>query len=414
MSSSIFQYVLDIPSFLWETVINPEPTWMDLATIIAATGTFWAIYFTLGARIIRPLVANQNSPFHHFLVRAATREYHAHGKQRWAETFRCPLTLEEFQDHFIEIWPWMNLMCTQHFVDGLLCLPAVANLFPNSPELASSLACLAILSEAGWEIGDLLGSIYGRYFTKGGGQKVPFPIIVILAMHHSLGTGLGLPMVMYFRSSNLLHWLCFDLQMAGAIGLSIAEYTKLLDISQPGQLLQFQVLSFISLVVMVVTRGFHYYYLCLQVAATLVANQEWALLVFAAIPFLAFTIFNTFIIIIPGYKRFVKFLKVSNNHNNLPNDVTPEQKRNSLLELETAAVGLRQSRGFREELLLAVLSDSPEGHTSRRASLPARLSPRNSFLGGTIMYRLSMYDSSSQKQQAWASLVASLGSLKED
>ena len=118
-----------------------------------------------------------------------------------------------------------------------------------------------ILSEIGWEAQDLAEMIFVRTFFKDGKHIWPNSIFIVMLLHHSLSSVLGVPMILYYRTSKTLHWLTFDLQFAGAIALMVGEYTKLLDISKPSGLRQFKWLNGLALVIMVWTRVIDWSYL---------------------------------------------------------------------------------------------------------------------------------------------------------
>ena len=125
-----------------------------------------------------------------------------------------------------------------------------------------------ILSEIGWEAQDLAEMIFVRTFFKDGKHIWPNSIFIVMLLHHSLSSVLGVPMILYYRTSKTLHWLTFDLQFAGAIALMVGEYTKLLDISKPSGLHQFKWLNGLALVIMVWTRVINWSYLCANLFIT--------------------------------------------------------------------------------------------------------------------------------------------------
>jgi hypothetical protein len=110
-------------------------------------------------------------------------DYDRGGKELY-EALGCPVSREEFIVRFEEQWPWMQGVLCQHLLGGLLCVPAI--LEAGDPATRTSLACLSVLSEMGWEIEDMLTWIYKRWFVKGGKVKVPLGLIVLLGLHHSL------------------------------------------------------------------------------------------------------------------------------------------------------------------------------------------------------------------------------------
>jgi hypothetical protein len=266
------------------------------------------------------------------------------------------------------MWPWLQLVLAQHFIGGLLCLPSILSL--TDPKTGASLACLAIVSEMGWEIQDILGTFYKRLFTQDGKKTVPDILLIILPMHHSLTTSMAIPIIRRYRNLRTLHWLCFDLQGAAAVSLFVGEYTKLLDVSKPHHLRQFQVLTGAGLIMNTWTRGFHWVYLLFQFYRVFIEEENWTFLAVGLPVGLIFSCFSYFICIEPFYKRFRKFILVSDEYQKLPSDVSPAQRRASLLELQDAALALSNAAeaDLAADMIAAMFV---ERKVSRRETMPA-------------------------------------------
>ena len=164
----------------------------------------------------------------------------------------------------------------QHFIGSLFCLPSILNLCDK--HTASSLAICGVLSEMGWELQDMAEMFLVRALSPRGRLIWPDSIVAIFVIHHSLSTLLGLPMVLYYRDSAALHWICFDLQFAAAIALAVGEYTKILDIKEVGSLRQFKVLNGLALTVMVWTRIIHWSILSFELFVTWYRDAAWGFL----------------------------------------------------------------------------------------------------------------------------------------
>ena len=353
-TTSIFHTIQDV-------ALDENPSWKDILLLVFIAAVFWGVIITTGTRLLAYVVAGQP-----WLVRAAERDYYATGK-KMHEDIGEPKTLEEFIISFSRMWPWLQMIFVQHFIGGLLCVPSVFGLLPENPGLANSLACLAIISEAGWELEDTIGWVWKRYFTKTGVADTSFALIIILLIHHSLATCVGLPMVYLYRDSKFVHWLTFDLQVAAGFCGLVVEYTKLLDLSTPNQLFQFKVFSGLGLLVAIWTRGFHWVYLCYQVLSSLANEENWVVFAEAALIAFVFSGFNYMFVIAPFYKRFMKFLYVSAKYESLPADSTPEQRRSSVWEMQQAAVDLQSHEASTELTNLFLPQDEA---SNRRASMP--------------------------------------------
>jgi len=347
-------------SYLVDIIFDENATAKDLLILVGALAVFWALaFYVIADLIIRPLVYGKP-----WLIAAGERDYDRGGKELH-EKLGMPKTKDQFVVQFMDQWSWLQVVGVQHLLGGLLCLPAILGL--GDPSVASSLACLGVLSEMGWEIEDMLTLIYKRYFLPDGKDKVPGALLVLLGVHHSMTTILGLPLVLHYRNFEVLHWLCFDLQAAAACALMISEYTKLLDVTKPSQLIQFQVLTGFALMVMVGTRGFHWIYLCARFMYVWYEDKAWVFLGVGTCMSLLFSAFNWVGVIEPFYKRFVKFMKISAEFKALPDTSDAKTRRISIINLEAAASDVLSNQRLEEELINSLFA---KRNVDRRQTLP--------------------------------------------
>mmetsp|Transcript_26991 Transcript_26991/g.39475 ORF Transcript_26991/g.39475 Transcript_26991/m.39475 type:complete len:244 (-) Transcript_26991:38-769(-) len=220
---------------------------------------------------------------------------------------------EEYLQWFMRNWVGGPLVALQHLVGGALCIPAVLKM--GDPRVYSSLACLGIMNEMGFEIQDVIKTLY--FFTP---AEVPGFALFLIFIHHSLTTCLGLPTILCYRNLSTLHWLCFDLQGAAAVSTFIYEYTKILDVTKRGELKQFLILSWISFLVMLITRFFHWVYLVGEFIFVWYNDKAWAFLVVGTFFLLIFSYFNFAIVLKSMYGRLQKFMKMSAEHDSLPSN----------------------------------------------------------------------------------------------
>jgi len=386
-----------------ETIFNEDATITDLLLLVLSLALVWFVVFYVAAAIIHPLVHNKP-----WLVAAGERDYDRGGKELH-EKLGAPKTKPQFVEMFMDMWAWNQTLSIQHLLGGLVCLPAVVpGHFGMDASIASSLACLGILSEMGWELEDMLVWIYKRFATTRGKEKVPNALLLVLAIHHSLTSILGLPMVLYYRDLDVLHWLCFDLQAAAAISLMVTEYTKLLDVTKPSQLRQFQSLTLFALVVMIATRGFHWVYLCSKFIYIWYQDENWGFFVIGTIISLAFSLFNWGFCIEPFYKRFKKFMKVSAEYKALPADAPARDMRASVINLEAAVADVLTRQHLEEELAASLF---PKRKINRRSTMPPSMfAGINTSKGGKrsslVMLRSSMGEVSH--------LLSQLSTIKDD
>ena len=360
-------------------VFNENSSWYDLFTIACYLALGWMVFMETGRAAIYRLVGDKL-----WLKKAMQRDYEREGK-KILETIGLEMTEEEYIKGRTKDWGWLQCVLFQHLIGGLLCIPSVFNLSSFTVADASSLACLSILSEMGWEIQDLIVMLYRRFCLEGGDKLVPVISLIIMPIHHSLTCGLGIPTILAYRNLKTLHWMCFDLQTATAISLFIAEYTKLLDVSQPDQLRQFTILTLLGFLVCVWARAIHWFYLLWQFVQVWIEDQAYTFLVVGCLVCFIFTLFSYFLCIEPFYKRLVKFMKLSSEYNRLPSDASPSQRRSSVINLQNAATELVATN----EPLLAVEVAAFFEHLSatrkpsgRRESMPTSVLQRQRRLSG--------------------------------
>lgn len=317
--------------YLKEIVLNENATVNEYFFLVISLAFFWWVFFEITCRIIQYFIQGKE-----WVRVAAIKEYHRFSK-KGLEDMGAKMSEEEFIDYFASSWPWVISVGFQHLFGSLLATPSLFGLFNLDPKLSSSLACLGILSEMGWEIGDMFMWIYKRYFTVGGKVRVPIALLVVLALHHSLTSLLAIPAIMNYRDSKLLHWLCFDLQASGTILVFAIEYSKILDVTKKNELNQFLAATMFCLVSSIWTRVFHWSYLSSQFIYIWYKDEAWGVLAVGSFAILCFTFFSVFVSIVPTYQRFMKFWKVSSEYHALPADVDPAKRRASAVNLDIAA-----------------------------------------------------------------------------
>lgn len=180
-------------------------------------------------------------------------------------------------------------------------------------------------------------------------------------------------MILNYRDSYYLHWLTFDLQFAGAVGLFTAEYTKLLDVSKPKELKQFQILSGFALLVIIITRGFHWFYLTGNLIWQWYDEKAWTFCIVGTMCTFSFSLFNWMFCIEPFYKRFVKFMNISAEYNKLPPTADARTRRASLVSLQEAASNLMVNQDDINATLADLLSRNyvrDESKSNRRDTMP--------------------------------------------
>mmetsp|Transcript_1157 Transcript_1157/g.1891 ORF Transcript_1157/g.1891 Transcript_1157/m.1891 type:complete len:322 (+) Transcript_1157:996-1961(+) len=294
---------------------------------------------------------------------------------------------EEYLQWFMRNWVGGPLVPLQHLVDGALCIPAVLKM--GDPRVYSSLACLGIMNEMGFEIQDVIKTLY--FFTP---AEVPSFVLFLIFIHHSLTTCLGLPTILCYRSLSTLHWLCFDLQGAAAVSTFIYGYTKILDVTKRGALKQFLILSWISFLVMLIARFFHWVYLVGEFIFVWYNDKAWAFLVVGTLFLLIFSYFNFAIVLKSMYGRLQKFMKMSAEHDSLPSDATEKTRSQSVRNLNLAATQvLNRNDVFNDELFPQSVRKNQIDVTK---SMPPRAFHKVSMTRGATSLLLNQSGSSRQ------------------
>ena len=316
-------------------VFDDDPTIKDLFRVVVAFAILWFIVFSIIKITLRPLIHNKK-----WLLRAIERDYER-GAKKTIKDLNISMTKEEFIEFTMSAWPRMQSIYLQHFIGSFFCIPSILGI--GDPSVASSLAVCGVLSEIGWELQDMIEMLVVRMFCKDGKKIFPNAVVIIFLIHHSLATGLGIPVILYYRTHKTLHWLCFDLQFAAGLALSIAEVTKVLDIEKPRELQLFKILNFAALVTMMWTRVIHWTYLTTTLFVTWYHDEAWTFLFFGVLISLAFTGFSFVCCVQPFYRKFMKFLYVSAVYESLPSDATLDRRRSSAIQLDAARTALLET-----------------------------------------------------------------------
>lgn len=214
-------------------------------------------------------------------------------------------TKERYIQIFLNDWPKMQGIYLQHFIGGALALPAVFRLC--DAQTASSLACLGVLSEMGWEASDLVDIFITRTTCADGKERIPNSMLLIFAIHHSMTLTLGLPMVLKYRELRELHLLTFNLQWAAAIAIGVNEFTKCLDLKKNRQLWAFRVMNGCCFVIMAWMRGVQWIQLSWRMLNIWYVDEEWTCLGLGIVVCTLLTGFNFALCIYPFYKKMAKY-----------------------------------------------------------------------------------------------------------
>jgi len=288
-------------SSLMDIIFDENPNASSLMIVTSVLALVWFLIFQLVPPIVGSYVRDKK-----WLHAAVRRDYEQ--MKKVYDRIGYDMGGEEATiAHMIKKWPRFALTSVQHAVGGLLCLPAVLGIL--DVRTSAALVCLGTLSEAGFEIQDTLYRIYVRTTHPKGKALQSNRGFMALAVHHVLATGFGIPMILHYRNLHAFHVMVFMMQGAAGLAGVVAEYTKLLDVTQKSKLYEFTVLTCLTCGVMVWTRGIHFCYSAVQILAAWWADGSYTFLALGVPALLAFGAFNYFFCIVPYVQRAVKFVR---------------------------------------------------------------------------------------------------------
>lgn len=367
--AAVITQLQEFLNHLHELIFKDDADFYDLLTIACAWAVFWAVFFPIATPLLRKVTYGKP-----WLRAGSERELERYGGAKAAnEAFGADLTEEQWIESLMSDWAAEKVIITQHAVGGALCIPSMLGLL--DPSRASSLAVLGILCEIGWEIEHIIVDvIYAR--LRHGAERVPNVMIIGSLIHHSLASGLGIPVILRYRQWWVIHSLCFDLQLGPGFVTPIAEWGKLLDISKPNDLRQFKICNIIKLILFGWTRGIHFIYLVAHALIGWYNDKAWAYMIGGAPALLAFTWFNYSSILRPMLKTYMKFRNASAEYEALPKDAPEKQKLASRANLEDIARELIEETEIIDPAdRLATLIESFRGEKKiieRRQTMPPR------------------------------------------
>lgn len=196
----------------------------------------------------------------------------------------------------------------QHAIGSLCCVPALLGWF--SPEVGSALACHGGLCEAGWELQDGLTRAYQVIFGGDEGRKKnPPALCAIMAIHHTMGISMVIPMNLHFPHLYYYHELVFLLQFAAALALACQNYGYTLDVSTRSGLLKMRATVIFVFITMFYSRAARYVYVTFNIVMFLYAEGGAFMCVGGGITAAVMALFNI-LLVMDSAGKLVKFLRM--------------------------------------------------------------------------------------------------------
>ena len=367
----------------FEIIFDENATFVDLLVLAGLLATF--IFAIFG--IFRPfLVRLIKGPLKETMWKIAEMEFNRLDKIEAQEIFQVTSKQEYLDLFIIGFWPETVLIMIQHLIGGCFAIPAVLGAGDFSQSTRSSLACLGILTEMGWEIQDLCRMYYCRLFMgKEGAKMYPIAVLAMMTIHHSLATLMGLPAILNYRDLPEMHRLIFDLQFAGGFMILLPEITRTLDVTKKNELRMFVFVSSLMFLLIAWTRVFDWFYLVYKLMARFHADENWSFLVLGGFVFSLFSVFNLFFCVIPTYQRFTKFMQKLYAFESLPKDAGESKRRATIIDLQVAAAEFSAIETRIDEAILEIFSDRKveRRHTFNSATLSRSVALAGASMGSS-------------------------------
>ena len=361
----------------FRTIFDENATYVDLLALATMLAVIIFALFTIFRPILRRML---NGPLKKIMWKVVELEFNRPDKIKIQEYCQVTTKEEYFEKIVVEDTTYNVLVGSQHAIGGLLAVPAVFVLGGFSASGRSSLACLGILVEMGWEIQDLFVIFYNRVFRGEEGAKAyPNELVIILLVHHSLTCIMGVPVILSYRDLPEVHRLIFDLQGAGAFVIAVTSITKFLDVTKKNDLRMFVFMNSLLALVVAWTRLFDWFFISYKLLTRFFADEKWVFLVVGGFVLLAFSCFNLVLMVIPTYQRFVKFLKKMIEFDS---DEDEKLNRSSRYDLQIEAADLGISVRF-DTAILELFEDNliERCHTFNSATLARSAAMASASMG---------------------------------
>lgn len=137
-------------------IFNKYATAREILPIVLMFAVLWYVIFYILKKVIREWVHNKK-----WLIEALERDYERSTKKTFKE-LNMNMTKEEAIQWGMNDWPRLQCIYLQHFIGSLFCVPSLLRI--GDPHVTSSLACLGVLSEMGWEVQDMAEIFFIRTF----------------------------------------------------------------------------------------------------------------------------------------------------------------------------------------------------------------------------------------------------------
>jgi hypothetical protein len=201
------------------------------------------------------------------------------------------------------------------------------------------MACHGALCEAGWELQDSLARAFALAFGGAEGRsRSPAALLVVLALHHSMGLGMVLPMNVTYPDNLLYHEAIFLMQGAAFAAMAAQFYGFTLDVSTKSGLRQMQACAGCTMLVLLWTRVLRFAYLGHSLVSAFLEDGNSRLALGGCVVLCTMGIFKL-LLTVDAVAKFRKFANMS-----VPADSCDAQAGSRRVGCETSTAGHRRTR----------------------------------------------------------------------
>lgn len=276
---------------MWSETLSCGPSLKGQVTMGLIEACFWFIFFAV---CIPPIATwTKSRPWCKGMVLIERKKYRNFGFDDSKMT----------DDVIVHQYCEMSLVAVQHFIGGMLCVPALCGY--SSLIGFSALAAVRHggLCEVSYEWQDTCKQFY-RFATDPLFLPATF---VFLFFHHFISQSLVLPMNLHYSEDWWYAALVFNLQGASAIALFVSQYLETFNIKKFEDLRAMYWMVNVCGVVMITTRGPIFFVSCFYIMRMLWYNSM-AMFCTAGVAVSLMGLFNIFILW-DSYTRMVKYAK---------------------------------------------------------------------------------------------------------
>lgn len=182
----------------------------------------------------------------------------------------------------VDAYCFVVAICSHHVVMSILLLPVILQGWEASGPIGQLMFYVGALGDLAYSIYDSLQISLRTFFPENFkflGVQTPLKFFIIMVcMHHSLSITLTLPMILCYPSMRALHIIMYSLLLAGGSCYLLGCYKFTLDTKTKADFRRYQVVAFLQLVIIGITRIFVWIHEATNVLSFFLYRRQSALL----------------------------------------------------------------------------------------------------------------------------------------